>query len=477
MLLRTLWRAALTAAAALTASTRADDANNPTGQSTFILPDKSLAFAFTVPDNGNTDVYFSLRVSTKRSWGAIGLGSDDMPGALFLILYRSKNNRDNVTFSPRLAYGHYEPKYYPDLKFEVLDGTGVKDGYMTFNAVCNEHCRSWPAGGTSKGYVDVSSPNQKAIYALGPKESFSDDEVDAGLKMHSEYGTFTIDMKRTQGRADLPVLTEDSVAEGTTLNSHSTGKFDWKAAAHAAFMVFSFMLLLPFGAILIRTEKLAKFHKFNQTFALSLVLGGFAFGILASFHYQRSRGFHSLHQVLGFIVILLMFVQLAMGILHHLKWRKTQKPTTFGKIHLWNGRVVMTLGAVNGYIGFGFALDRRYALIVLGIVFFLVMCTLGYIVWAAKRQMPRRQQGPSGFEGLNHSYQQQHPEPWRSTGYTATVTAAPSYPHDPPPGYEAPSAQIGLQNVTPWRGATPGRDSYEDEPLNLGSSQKPREFT
>ncbi|KAK4075380.1 uncharacterized protein Triagg1_4501 [Trichoderma aggressivum f. europaeum] len=486
MLFRNLWRAALATAgisslvaqAAFAASALADDANNPTGQSTFISPDGSLAFAFTVPDNGNTDIYFSLRVSTKRSWGAIGLGSDDMPGALFLILYRSKNNHDNVTFSPRLAYGNYEPKYYPDLKFDVLDGTGVQDDFMTFNAVCHEHCRSWPAGGTSKGYIDVSSPNQQAIYALGGKESFSDDEVDANLKMHSEHGTFTIDMKRTQGRADLPVLTKDSVAEGTTLNSSSTGNFDWKAAAHAAFMVFSFMLLIPIGTILIRIEKLAKFHKFNQTFALCLVLAGFAFGILTSFNYQRSRGFHSLHQVLGFIVILLLFVQLAAGILHHLKWRKTKQPTTFGKVHLWNGRIVMILGAANGYIGFGFALDRKYALIVLGIVFFLVLCTLGYLIWGAKRQIPRRQQGPSGFEGLNHSYQQQHPEPWRNTSYSATVTAAPAYPHDPPPGYEAPSAQIGLQSTTSWkRNTVGGRDSYEDEPLNLGSSQKPREFT
>lgn len=131
------------------------------------------------------------------------------------------------------------------------------------------------------------------------------------------------------------------------------------------------------------------------------------------------------------------------------------------------------------FSGFGFALDRKYALIVLGIVFFLVMCTLGYIIWGAKRQMPRRQQGPSGFEGLNHSYQQQHPEPWRNTSYSATVTAAPAYPHDPPPGYEAPSeSQIGLQSTTSWKRSTLGaRDSYEDEPLNLGSSQKPREFT
>ncbi|KAL7799021.1 hypothetical protein V8C37DRAFT_366290 [Trichoderma ceciliae] len=478
MLLRNLWRAALTAAA-LATSALADDANNPTGQSTFISPDGSLAFAFTVPDNGNTDVYFSLRVSTDRSWGAIGLGSDDMPGALYLILYRSKNNQDNVTFSPRLAYGNYEPKYYPDLKFEAISGTGVKGGYMTFNAVCSEHCRSWPAGGTSKGYIDVSSPNQQAIYALGPKESFSDDELDANLKMHSEHGTFTIDMKRTQGRADLPVLTKDSVSEGTTLNSRSTGDFDWKAATHAAFMVFSFMLLFPLGAVLIRMEKWAKFHKFNQTFALALVLAGLVFGILTSFNYQRSRGFHSLHQVLGFMIVLLLLIQLAVGILHHLKWRKTKQPTLFGKIHLWNGRIVLTVGAVNGYIGFGFALDRKYALIVLGIVFFLVICALGYIIWGAKRQMPRRQQGPSGFEGLNHSYQQQQqPEPWRNNTYSASVTAAPAYPIDPPPGYEPPGAQIGLQNVAPWRSTTPeARGSYEDEPLNLGSSQKPREFT
>ncbi|KAM0254709.1 hypothetical protein ACHAQJ_006490 [Trichoderma viride] len=477
MLLRNLWRAALSAAA-LATSALADDADNPTGQSTFISPDGTLAFAFTVPDNGNTDVYFSMRVSTERSWGAIGLGSNDMPGALFLILYRSQNNENNVTFSPRLAYGNYEPKYYPDLKFETSNGTGVKDGYMTFNAVCSEHCRSWPAGGTSKGYIDVSSPNQQAIYALGPKENFNDDSPKANLKMHSEHGTFTIDMKRTQGRADLPVLTEDSVSEGTTLNSRSTGNFDWKAAAHAAFMVFSFMFLIPLGAILIRMEKWAKLHKFNQTFALSLVIAGLAFGILTSFNYQRSRGFHSLHQILGFITVLLMLVQMTVGIIHHLKWRKTKQPTLFGKIHLWNGRIVMVLGAGNGYIGFGYALDRKYALIVLGIVFLLVICFLGFIIWGAKRQMPRRQQGPSGFEGLNHSYQQQQQQPWQNTGYAASGTAAPLYPNDPPPGYEPPSAQIDLQSAASWSGRAPGgRSSYEDEPLNLGSSQKPREFT
>jgi hypothetical protein len=128
--------------------------------------------------------------------------------------------------------------------------------------------------------------------------------------------------------------------------------------------------------------------------------------------------------------------------------------------------------------GFGFALDRKYALIVLGVVFVLVVCFLAFIIWGAKRQMPRRQQGPSGFEGLNHSYQQQQPQPWRNTGYSGAGDAAPLYPNDPPPGYEPPSSQIGLQHAESWsRRAPDGRNSYEDEPLNIGSSQKPREFT
>jgi hypothetical protein len=45
-----------------------------------------------------------------------------------------------------------------------------------------------------------------------------------------------------------------------------------------------------------------------------------------------------------------MLGQLAFGIIHHLKWRKTKQPTIFGKIHLWNGRIVMVLGAGNGYM-------------------------------------------------------------------------------------------------------------------------------
>lgn len=250
-----------------------------------------------MPDRGSgsaSDVYFSLRVPTSRSWGAVGLGSDDMKGALFLMIYRNERG-DNVTFSPRLAYGHYEPEFYPDVEYEVLDGTGVFDDHMVFNARCISHCRSWPARDSNSGYIDVSSKNVKAIYAVGPKEGFQSNDPEEGIKFHEQYGTFTIDMKRTKGSPDTPVLTDDSESIGTTLNSKKDGLSDWMATLHAVLMVFCIVALFPFGVILLKLGKLSRWHGLNQTVAMVGVLVGFAMGIVTSFKYQRASRAKSLY--------------------------------------------------------------------------------------------------------------------------------------------------------------------------------------
>ncbi len=57
------------------------------GQSTFVAPDKSIAFGFTVPEIRGEDTYFTLRVPVERSWGAIGLGARGMDKALILMIY------------------------------------------------------------------------------------------------------------------------------------------------------------------------------------------------------------------------------------------------------------------------------------------------------------------------------------------------------------------------------------------------------
>ncbi|KJZ79547.1 hypothetical protein HIM_01016 [Hirsutella minnesotensis 3608] len=478
MLLPRFWRAALVAAAAIAqhaglAAAKTDNETMPDGQSTFISPGGELAFAFTVPDHQNHDIYFSLRVSTEVSWGAVGLGSDDMKGALFLMLYRDDSGQ-NVTFSPRLAYGNYEPKFYPELEYEVLPGTGIVDDHMVFVAKCIRHCRSWPAAGTNSGYIDVSSPDSKTIFAIGPRERFSSDSKEAGLKFHREFGVFTMDLRRT-GVADPPILDADSKAVGTTLLYKKTPRSDYKAGLHGAFMVFFIIVMFPFGVVLLRLGRWARWHGVNQAVGVAGVLAGLALGVLTSFHYQRSRSFNSYHQIFGFVIIAFILGQLTLGAMHHQQYRKTQAPTKYGKIHLWLGRIILFLGTLNAFFGFTFALNRKYGMALAGLILIGSFTFLFLAVGRKWMSQKRRPRGPGTAPGGAPSGYQ--PQPWREEQHNGSGAGYPSYP---PPGYEPPSQQIGLQSVpaspapqTPWK-SSDAKD-FEDDPA-LGSAQRPREF-
>ncbi|KAM4065512.1 cytochrome domain of cellobiose dehydrogenase [Hirsutella rhossiliensis] len=452
MLLTRFWRAAVAAAAL--ALVAAQDDESPNGQSTFVSPGGDVSFAFTVPDNGNTDVFFTMRAHVDNSWAAVGLGSDDMKGALFLMVYRNDRG-DNVTFSPRLAYGNYEPQHYPELRYELLPGTGVIDDHMVLVAKCIEHCRSWPAADSNSGYIDVSSPNQKAIYALGPSEGFRSNSPAADLKFHREFGVFTIDMKRTQGSPDAPILDAKSKAVGTSLDYRKTHKSDYKAGLHGAFM--------------------ARWHGVNQAVGVAGVLAGLALGILTSFNYQRSRGFRSYHQIFGFVIVGFILGQFTLGVLHHQKFRKTKAPTKFGMAHLWLGRIILFLGTLNAFFGFTFALNRKFGMVLAGLIILGAFAILFLSVgrqFLFKKKRTRGAGDPLG--GVPTGYQAQ---PWRADQHPPPGAG---YPSEPPPGYEPPSQQIGLQPVShspaapsPWK-SSDAKD-YEDHPA-LGGAQRPREF-
>lgn len=268
--------------------TRQDsDVDTENVQSTFVSPGGSLAFAFSVPENDNLGYYFSLRMSKDVSWAAVGLGSDDMPGALYLMIYQNEDG-NNVTFSPRVAYGHYEPYFFDEMRWEVLEGTGEEDDHFNFNARCLEHCRTWPARGEAVGgRVDVSSSQQRAIYGIGPEAGFHSDSEEASIKYHEEHGSFTIDMKRTRGATEAPSLADQSESEGTTLNGRTDGLSDVQSIVHAVLMSVAFFLLMPLGVVLVRIGKWAQYHKFNQAAVGVLAFTGFGLGVNISFKYRR----------------------------------------------------------------------------------------------------------------------------------------------------------------------------------------------
>ncbi|PHH62480.1 hypothetical protein CDD81_7127 [Ophiocordyceps australis] len=269
------WRGFVAAALVALQVASADDSP---GQSTFVSPSNDLGFALTVPNNGSSDIYFSLRAHRSNSWVAVGLGSQDMKGALYLFIYPSPQG-NNVTFSPRLAYGNYEPFYFDKIRWEVLPGSGIDGEYIVFNVRCYDYCRSWPAGTSNSGYIDVSSPSQKAIYALGPKEFFRSSNPAANLKYHREYGVFTIDMKRTLGSPDAPVLNSSSRSDGTSLDSSTHAGKDALAIVHLVFMLF-FLIVMFIGYTLARLNISWLIQCTIQLTAFSTAIIASAFGIL-----------------------------------------------------------------------------------------------------------------------------------------------------------------------------------------------------
>ncbi|WKT44786.1 Cytochrome b561/ferric reductase transmembrane [Fusarium oxysporum f. sp. vasinfectum] len=444
MLLRKLGHA-LAATAVLFPVTSAKEKDEG-GQSTFVSPDGDVAFAIDIGENTNTEVYFSLRVKKNRSWGAIGLGSEDMPGALFLMVYKSRTT-NNVTFSPRLAYGHYEPYYWDEMDYEILNTTGIIDDHMVATIRCKSGCRSWPSHGGQKGYLDVYDHNSKAVFAFGPKEDYYSDDTDAPLKYHAGYGSFSLDIKRTHGKSELPSLSDSTKDVGSELIYATKAKPNWASPLHGVFMVLSIIFLMPIGVVLLRSGGWVKWHALNQSIATLGVFAGFGIGVANSFYYQRSRSFDDPHQIIGFVVTGLLLGQFGLGVMHHTQYRRTQAPTKYGKFHLWVGRIILFLGTLNAFLGFTFALNRKFGMLL-------------------------RRLGPRG-PGLAGPQQYSAP-PWREPPPQHM-----GYPSDPPPGYQPPSNQAGLGQMSPaLRSPSPWQSNDKDDEadLNLGREQRPREF-
>lgn len=57
------------------------------------------------------------------------------------------------------------------------------------------------------------------------------------------------------------------------------------------------------------------------------------------------------HPIIGIIVFILLLVQPSLGLLHHRNFKAVQKRTLPSYLHLWNGRVAILLGIVNGGLG------------------------------------------------------------------------------------------------------------------------------
>ncbi|KAK6085026.1 hypothetical protein SCUP234_03209 [Seiridium cupressi] len=442
---------------------------NTTLPSLFISPSRDIAFALNVPSDSETDLYFSLMIPQSVTWGAIGLGSSKMAGSLILMAYSSSSGK-NVTLSPRIASGHSEPVYTPDIKVEALDGTGLSsDTRYIFNGRCS-NCRSWNGGS-----IDVTSKSQSFLYATGPDGDIDSDALDAPLKMHLNYGNFELDMVHaTSSVGAAPAIpisnTTDSVA--TTQGLSVTGSRDIAAQVHAVAMVFCFVGLFPFGIFVLRLGNWVRWHAVNQGLALIGVVIGFGLGVHTSYFYNRSKNFKDAHQVIGILLFIFVLAQFVLGFMHHRIYKKTQQPTKLAPVHVWMGRVIIPVGVINAFLGFRFAQSPQYNWVLAGLVIFIfpVMALILFTKKFVQKRWKKTKAAPGEEQGGYDMEPWRQPEAQAGYGQNTTVTAG----QNNHPQHTAPIVVMGqpdMRSYPSYPGSGGGNKSG-----NLGPQQEVREY-
>ncbi|KAL8796987.1 MAG: hypothetical protein Q9195_000758 [Heterodermia aff. obscurata] len=243
----------------------------------------------------------------------------------------------------RISAGHSEPSYTKDIHYELLNNSGIFDGTMVARWICH-NCTSWHGGS-----VDYNNKNSSFIYAVGPDDAdLNSNEMDAGLRRHSYYGKFTMNLLAAQGDpANFPAdlsKNDNATASGGTTDDH-----DYGSSAHAFIMACVFVIIFPFGAAYLRLQSSVQWHWVAQAIGIVGALVGTGVALNISQMYNRSKHYNSSHQIIGLCALALLLVQAALGSVHHwVLFKKTPHPSTLSRIHRVLGPLVIFVGIVNG---------------------------------------------------------------------------------------------------------------------------------
>ena len=406
------------------------------GQNNVVSGSYILAVNF---DQEKQDIYFHMSAPSGLEWMAWGTGSV-MQNSMMFIAYLSENG-NNITLSPRVATGNSEPSYYSNVTCALVEGSEYVNGLdsntatMQVNAVCH-NALQWNGGSLDTGTNGKASTSQDFSFAVGPAPwgaGLQSNSLSAGLKRHSAYGAFTMDMSKavsaSSSGAGVPTASNNEWNMTATTLNMSKQDFDPAPAIHGLIMCVCFVILFPVGALVLRAMSAVKSHAWVQGVAGVLVLMAAAGGVVNSLQYNRSRNFNSAHQIIGILLVLGVAVQFGLGFQHHRLYKAFSKPTILGKVHLYLGPAVLLLGIINAPLGFVLALNPRlclpYTVLVLIMVIIYVSIRFGSRICCRGRR--KRQQDPAAYEG----YQQPQfaPPPGAPPGHQSTSP----YLNPPPP--------------------------------------------
>ncbi|CAN9338368.1 unnamed protein product [Alternaria alternata] len=307
-----------------------------------------------------------------------------MDGSVMWIVYES-SDENGVTLSPRTSDGHVEPSFDNSIDCVLVEGTGYHNGINETSGThyysANVRCKNVTTFGDGDGKLEFSNAKQPFIYAWGPTDdTIASASKSAHIKRHEAYGNFWMDMTKATSNQTSMVSVPNGAVLSTTNNAGGDEKAesdgDKVGPAHAVIMIVAFLVIFPLGAVLLRFLESVKIHGIVQGVGVITAVVG-------------SKDFTSGHQVFGLILFALLFLQWGLGLYHHLRFRKHQRPTIYGCIHLIAGPAIVLGGIINGFIGFNFSGDPRnniYYGIAVAVILIVVLGLLSWKRWSKRKQ-------------------------------------------------------------------------------------------
>jgi len=128
---------------------------------------------------------------------------------------------------------------------------------------------------------------------------------------------------------------------------------------HGVMACLAFAFMFPVGAIAIRLLSFPGsiwLHAGLQIFAYILFIVAFGLGIWVA-DQNPTKKLSDYHPVIGIVLFILLFLQPILGWMHHALYKKYQERTFWSYGHIWLGRIVITLGIINGGLGLMYAKD------------------------------------------------------------------------------------------------------------------------
>lgn len=91
--------------------------------------------------------------------------------------------------------------------------------------------------------------------------------------------------------------------------------------------------------------------------------------------------------MLGIVLVVLLVLQPILGYVHHLQYKRYQTISLYTHVHVWFGRVVVTVGFIDGLLGLTLAGQSTGTIVVYCVVAGGIwILWIVVVVYAAKRQ-------------------------------------------------------------------------------------------